>query len=141
MSFEEEWAQLVAQAARERDARTQLNTAGGDKGGGSGEKLSVTPEVLTKRASKADTVRSNFAAADNAAMKETKEVAGGLKGFKSATAFGTFQDRWEDQMKYVEGLLATGVSKALRTAAAELRREDADQASKIKSIDKPKGVG
>ncbi|MBN3930871.1 hypothetical protein IQ279_14730, partial [Streptomyces verrucosisporus] len=112
MSFDEEWARLVAKATREQAARTRPNTLDGGEGGGGADKtLHVTPGELIKRAGKTDTIRGNFAKADNAVIEKTEEVPGGLKGFKSAAAFTTFQERREEQMKYLQGLLDNGVAK------------------------------
>ncbi|WP_410537238.1 type VII secretion target [Streptomyces sp. KL2] len=131
MSFDEEWAQLVAKATREREVRTRLN---GDSGGGGGEKLRVTPSELTERAGKADTVRGDLGKADDATMRETAQVAAGLTGFKSAEAFATFTERWEEQMKYLQGLLSDGVAKPLRTAANDFQREDEHRAKVIDGL-------
>ncbi|GAA2410295.1 hypothetical protein GCM10010420_43830 [Streptomyces glaucosporus] len=131
MSFDEEWAQLVAKATQERETRMSLN---GHGGGGSGKKLRVTPGELTERAGRTDAIRGDFAKADNAAMKETEQIADGLKGFKSAAAFATFQERWREQMKYLQNLLDNGVAKPLRSAASELQREDSDQAKVIDGL-------
>ncbi|PJE95555.1 hypothetical protein CUT44_22570 [Streptomyces carminius] len=135
MSFDEEWAQLVAKATREQETRMRLNgDNGGGKGGGGGKKLQVTPSELTKRAGRTDTVRGDLGKADDATMRETKQVAAGLKGFKSAGAFAIFQERWEEQMKYLQGLLNDGVAKPLRSAANELQREDGDRAKVIDGL-------
>lgn len=128
MSFDEEWARLVAKATREREVRTRLNTLDGDEGGGTAKLLHVTPGELTKRAGRTDTLRGDFAEADDAVIKETKEAAAGLKGFKSAAAFATFQKRWEEQMKHLQSLLDDGVAKPLRAAAGALQQEDSDRA-------------
>ncbi|SFL72433.1 MULTISPECIES: WXG100 family type VII secretion target [Streptomyces] len=142
MSFDEEWDQLVAKATREQATRTRLNTLDGDEGGGGTTKLlHVTPNELTKRAGRTDTIRGNFADADNAVIEKTKEVPGGLKGFKSATAFTTFQERWEEQMKYLQGLLDSGVAKPLRAAAGELQQEDGDRAKVIDGLKMEDGKG
>ena len=132
VSFDEEWAQLVAKATQERGTRMRLN--GHDGGGGSGKKLHVTPDELTKRAGKTDAIRGNLGKADNTVLKETEQVAAGLKGFKSAGAFATFKERWEEQMKYLQGLLDNGVARPLRSAANELQREDSDRAKVIDGL-------
>jgi len=67
-------------------------------------------------------------------LKETEQVAAGLKGFKSAGAFATFKERWEEQMKYLQGLLDNGVARPLRSAANELQREDSDRAKVIDGL-------
>ncbi len=134
MSFDEEWAQLVAKATRERDTRMRLNGHDGGGGGGSGKTLHVTPSELTKRAGRTDTIRGNLTKADNATLEKTEQVAKGLKGFKSAGAFATFQERWERQMKYLQSLLDNGVAKPLRSAAGDLKREDGDQAKVIDGL-------
>jgi len=132
VSFDEEWAQLVARATQERRTCMRLNGNGGD--GGSGKKLRVTPGELTKRAGRAEAIRGDLHKADDAALKETEQVAAGLKGFKSAGAFAVFKERWEGQMKYLQGLLENGVAKPLRSAASELQREDSDRAKVIDGL-------
>ncbi|MFI8517270.1 hypothetical protein ACIGEZ_05505 [Streptomyces sp. NPDC085481] len=125
MSFDEEWASARATAVLHQESAMRLNQlpadggGGGGSGAGSGKKLHVDSGELRGRAGKADTVRTDFAKADDAAAKETGDVAAGLKGFRSAPAFKTFTTRWSAQMKYVDGLLANGVAGALRESAAE----------------------
>ncbi|MGK5497349.1 WXG100 family type VII secretion target [Streptomyces sp. URMC 125] len=137
MSFDEEWAQLVAKAAQGREVRMRLNGHDGGGGGGSGKTLHVTPGELTKRAGRADNIRGNLAKADDSAMRETKQVASGLKGFKSAGAFAVFQERWAGQMTHLQNMLGNGVAGPLRTAADELQREDSDRAGTFKDVNQP----
>ncbi|GAB2619684.1 hypothetical protein GCM10027168_59790 [Streptomyces capparidis] len=127
MSFEQEWARIRDEAARERIG-TRLNQAGG---GGGGERLKVTAGVLTKRAEHADRVRANLAKADDAAMKETEQVPDGLKGFASAAAFDTFRTRWQGQMSHLLSVLEEGVAGALRAAATDFTAEDAAQGGNL----------
>ncbi|MCI0385896.1 type VII secretion target [Streptomyces sp. CNQ085] len=142
VSFDEEWAQLVAKATREQAARTRLNTLdGGGGGGGANKTLHVTPGELIKRAGRTDTIRGDFADADNAVIKQTGEVPAGLTGFRSATAFTTFRERWEEQMKYLQGLLENGVAKPLRAAAGELQQEDGERAKVIDGLKMEDGKG
>lgn len=112
-----------------------------DAGGApSKEKLKVTSKVLLDMADKADDARRSFAKADNQAMKETGQVKDSLKGFDCAAAFDTFEDRWRDQMRYVQGLLEHGVAGALRNAAAEFQVGNKDTADTFKDHDGNKRV-
>ncbi|WP_055556885.1 type VII secretion target [Streptomyces sp. NBRC 110028] len=140
MSFDEQWASFRTQAAERQATRTQINSF--DAGGTPSPKgkLKVTPKVLRDMADKADDARRNFAKADNQAVKETSQVKDSLKGFDCATAFDAFEDRWRDQMRYVQGLLEHGVAGALRNAAAEFQVGDKDTADKFKDHDGNKRV-
>ena len=127
MSFEEEWAGLKAVHAPSGAVGTRLAGAGGQGGrggAGPGEKpLHVTPSVLRTRAGRAETVRGQFARADDEVMRETGEVGGTLKGFATDGALKTFQERWRDQMAYVKDQF-TGTASALRYAADHFRGTD-----------------
>ncbi|MCZ7414887.1 MULTISPECIES: hypothetical protein [unclassified Streptomyces] len=136
MSFDQEWAQL-----KERAGLRLAGVAPIDGGGGiPGPQLKVTPSLLENRAGEAETVRTAFRKADDETMKETGEIAKGLTGFGSAGAFAVFQERWREQMTFMDGLLGRGVAQSLRNAAGLLRVEDLDQADKARDIDVPKDV-
>ncbi|BDD75202.1 MULTISPECIES: hypothetical protein [Streptomyces] len=123
MSFDEMWGQARNAAAARRHSSMQLNQlAPVDAGGGSSPSLHVDAGVLEERATKADTVRTNFKDADNKVMTATGRVE--LKGFKSDSALSTFQKRWRSQMQYMDDLLGKGVAGNLRTSAAEFRKEE-----------------
>ncbi|MBO8191427.1 hypothetical protein ITI46_06945 [Streptomyces oryzae] len=133
MSFEQEWAGLKAAYAPESKAHMRLAGAGphggGTAGGGAGRgangqpRLHVTAHVLRGRAGHAETVRGQFLKADDEVMKETGEITGTLKGFRTDTAIATFQERWRDQMSYVKQQF-TGTASALRSAAGAFTSED-----------------
>lgn len=129
-SFESEWAEIRAQVAQGKDAGTRLNGTGAGAGK-DGKKLRVTAGVLTARAGHADTVRSNFAKADNEAMRETGEVKAGLMGFTCGAGFDALEKRWRGQMSYLQDLLSNGVAKALRAAATDFQAEDEAQAGRF----------
>lgn len=136
MSFQDEWASLKAEAAasRQDSARVTLASAEDEGGGkdGDGKKLRVTPGILRERAGKADTVRHDFATADDTAMSELRSAKKGLDGFDSAAAIDTFTERWQSQMNYLKGVLEHGVAGQLRTAAQSFKSEDLAQAAKNK---------
>ncbi|MGW6457713.1 hypothetical protein ACWF94_17665 [Streptomyces sp. NPDC055078] len=137
MTFDEEWAAARSAAVEQQATRMRLNQLPAEGGGGTGKRLHVDSSELRGRAGKADIVRTDFVKADNAASKETGDVGGGLKGFRSAPAFKTFSTRWESQMKYVEGLLQNAVAGGLREAAAEFdARERAEKDRHGKGGDK-----
>ncbi|HET6360230.1 hypothetical protein [Streptomyces sp.] len=139
MSFEEEWAAASVQANASVSMRLNQVDDGNGGRGGPGTRLHVDSDVLEGRASAADKVLRSFVAADDKATKETKEVGGSLKGFKSAEAFGVFQTRWESQMSYVRGLIHEKVAGALRGAAVDFRTEEKERALKMKGIRDGKG--
>ncbi|AXK35397.1 hypothetical protein DVA86_24860 [Streptomyces armeniacus] len=125
MSFDEQWAQLEAAAAKDRSAGMQLAGYGPDAHGrGSKPKLKVTPSVLREKATKTDENAGDFMKADNKTMTETGQVKASLKGFKSAAAFDVFEDRWKAQMKHLQGSMKEGVAGALRSAAANFEASD-----------------
>ncbi|WP_030381295.1 MULTISPECIES: hypothetical protein [unclassified Streptomyces] len=118
MSFDEMWGQARSSAAARQHSSMQLNQLPSDPGGSTpGKKLVADSGFLRNRAKNAGTVRDDFAKVDNDAMKQTDQVGGSLKGFKSGPAFSTFLTRWRSQMKYVEGLLANDITVALHSSA------------------------
>ncbi|MEW2219151.1 type VII secretion target [Streptomyces sp. NPDC006990] len=131
MSFEQEWAGLKAAYAPESAVHTRLAGTGGTGGCGSGSgggqqtgpRLHVTAHVLRGRAGRAGTVRGQFLKADDEVMRETGEITGSLGGFRTETALATFQERWRDQMSYVDEQFS-GTASALRTAAGAFTTED-----------------
>lgn len=127
--FDEEWAELRAEAAARQQTAMQLNSLPpGVSPPGSKEKVKINGGELRRRAGKADIVRGDFRDADNRTMAETKQVGPSLKGFASRSAFGVFVNRWNAQMKYVEGLLEHDVAGALRATADDFAAEDQEQA-------------
>ncbi|WP_431781042.1 hypothetical protein [Streptomyces chumphonensis] len=135
MSFEEEWARLHEQAGLRLAGVAPID--GG--GGAPGPKLKVTPSLLENRAGEADTVRDALRRADDAMLRETGQIPGGLAGFTSAGAIPVFQERWAEQMSHLDDLLDRGVAQSLRNAAGLMRTEDLAQADNAKGIDVPKG--
>ncbi|MBA0051890.1 hypothetical protein E0L36_13575 [Streptomyces sp. AJS327] len=130
MSFDEEWARHVANARADRTNNTRLNQLDDGAGGfaRTGPKLSVTPKVLRERARRAENIGGDFAKADDTTMEKTGDARSGLKGFSSAAALGTFQDRWRKQMKHLRTRMDEALPKALSAAANEFQaNEDRDK--------------
>ncbi|HEX5565423.1 MAG TPA: type VII secretion target [Streptomyces sp.] len=128
MSFDEEWARLVA-AARERKAvHTQLNQHGSGSSSteDSNAKLLVTPSVLRGRANKLEhTVAPDFNKAQKSASDKTADVPGSMRGFASDEALGTFLKRWKDQVRHMDEMLGSdGLAGSLRAAANAFTTED-----------------
>ncbi|NSC24453.1 hypothetical protein FM076_26195 [Streptomyces albus subsp. chlorinus] len=126
MSFDEEWAGLKAAYAPDSTAR--MRPAGAGRRGGGGvpgprKKLDVTAGVLRGRAGRTEAVRGRFLKADDEVMRETGQVTGSLKGFRTDAAVAVFQERWRDQMAYVRDQF-TGTATALRDAARLFTTED-----------------
>ncbi|WP_405552345.1 hypothetical protein [Streptomyces sp. NBC_01171] len=120
MSFDEMWGQARTTAAARQHSSMQLNHIPADPGeAADGKKLVTDAGFLRHRAKSADTARTDFVKTDDAATKETGQVAGSLKGFKSGPAFTTFMTRWRGQVDYVENLLKNDIVGALRTSANE----------------------
>ncbi|MCC3772367.1 WXG100 family type VII secretion target [Streptomyces sp. UNOC14_S4] len=144
MSFEDEWAQLVAGAKEQQAAHMRLNGAGGGGGGGQG-KLHVTPAVLRDRADKAvNKAAKEFREAHKDVVSKTSDVGGSLKGFACDGAFGDFSESWKKGAAYVAGQIGEeGLAKALRSAAdsfghADKKREESFQG--VRSTYKPGDV-
>lgn len=138
MPFDEEWATARADASATVSMR--LNQLPPESGGGSPkETLKVSSSVLLGRANKAETVRKNFADADDNVMKETGDVKSGLKGFQSAEAFTTFQTRWRSQMTYLDGLLSVGVAGNLRSAGNDFAAREREEKERHKKSAAKKG--
>ncbi|NSC22663.1 hypothetical protein FM076_16380 [Streptomyces albus subsp. chlorinus] len=122
MNFEQEWARLKADAEQRQDTHMQLAGYGPDAHGRG--LLHVSAKLLRDRAGDAEKVATSFGKADNSAIKETGQVEKGLSGFKSASAFATFEHRWEAQVKHVKSLLRDGLADALRNAADAFKNTD-----------------
>ncbi|TVL91782.1 hypothetical protein [Streptomyces sp. SAJ15] len=125
-TYEEKWALFQAPGQPTPPSHMRLNQAGAS-GGGSGPggqaRLNVTSSLLDTRAGKADEVRGSFLKADDDVMRETGEVPGTLTGFAADEALTAFQERWRDQMSYVQEKF-TGTVQALRDAAEAFRLEE-----------------
>ncbi|MDF4251833.1 WXG100 family type VII secretion target [Streptomyces sp. WMMB303] len=121
MSFEQEWAGLVAEARdKQSSTATQLNGADSK---GDGKWLQVTPSVLDATAKKVEKVDTAFQKVDNAAMREMEQVPGSMKGFASDEAFKTFQEMWRGQMKHLRKQFAN-TATALRNVTAKTLEGD-----------------
>ncbi|MEU1118311.1 MULTISPECIES: hypothetical protein [unclassified Streptomyces] len=131
MPFDDEWNVVKAEAS-ERSSMELNATSGYDDRGGSKGQLNVSSNILEERARKAEIVRGNFRDADNKVMGATEKVD--LKGFKSDAAVATFQKRWRRQMRYVDGLLESGVIGNLRTSAASFRAEEEERLKETKKL-------
>lgn len=137
MSFDQEWAGLVANAQAQSSPSMNLNDAESPGGGGGGT-LSVSASVLRTYAGKSDTTRGEFAKADNDTMRETEQVPGTMKGFESDEAMSQLQKRWRGQMRYLDQQLA-GVSKGLRAAAKDFKAEDVRSKQEMDRLRPPYG--
>lgn len=133
MSFEEMWGQARNEALTRQQSSTRLNQLAPVGGGPTQPQLHVDAAVLEERAKNAETVRKNFADADNKVMSATSEIS--LKGFKSDSAVDTFQERWRSQMRYMNDLLENGVKGNLRSSAAGFKAEEARRLSKVNHLD------
>lgn len=111
------WGQARTTAAARQQSGMRLDHVPAEPG--EGEQLVADAGFLRHRAKSADTARTEFVKTDDAASKETGQVAGSLKGFKSGPAFTTFMTRWRGQVDPVENLLKNDVAGALRTNADE----------------------
>lgn len=128
------WGQARTTAAARQHSSMQLNHVPADPGGDApGKKLVADAGFLRHRAKNADTARSDFVKADDAAGKETGQVASSLKGFKSGPAFITFMTRWRGQVDYVESLLKNDVAGALRTSANEYAAREQNEKARHSS--------
>jgi uncharacterized protein YukE len=118
----------------------QLNGAGGDGGHGNrggGKWLQVTDGLLRGQAKKVGEVSTAFQKVDNAAMRETEQVPGSMKGFASDEAFKQFQELWRDQMRYLQKRYDS-LAKALETSADHFRSTDAWTRQQVEKIERDK---
>ncbi|MFI9626865.1 type VII secretion target [Streptomyces sp. NPDC052042] len=136
MSFEDEWAQLKAEARAERSARMRLNQADGGGGQGSKGKLHVTPSVLRSFAKKAEEkAAKEFREAHSVAVSKTSEVSGSMKGFTCDEALTSFIESWKNGVKYVSGQIGSdGLAKNLRSAADCFVTEDQARRDSMRSV-------
>ncbi|MFI8850510.1 hypothetical protein ACIGW3_10045 [Streptomyces sp. NPDC053499] len=139
MSFGQEWAGLVANARTRQSTSTQLNGAGGQGGGekGDGKWLQLTESLLESYAGKVETVGTAFQKVDNAAMRETEQVPGSMKGFASDEAFKQFQKMWRGQMAYVKKRYAA-VAGSLQKAAKDFKATDVWTKEQVERIEREK---
>ncbi|MFC4517909.1 hypothetical protein [Streptomyces ehimensis] len=132
MSFEDEWARLVADA-EQRVTRVRLNGTGGGGGGTQGE-LHLTPALLRDRADKAvNKAAREFRDAHRDTVSKSSEVDGSLKGFACDGAFEDFAGSWDRGAVYVAGQIGEeGLAKALRSAADAFGYVDKEQARSLR---------
>lgn len=115
VSFEDEWRQLQATAAKSRDAKMQLASLPGDDSGGSGT-LQVNLEELSKAAGSIDNIRDSANETDNTAQKNTTTAAGSLSGWQSSKALTDLDGRWAKQATALSTTLQS-ISQGLRDSA------------------------
>jgi hypothetical protein len=93
--------------------------------------LMVSPSLLRERAGRTDAVSEDFARVCEAPLKDTADVPEGLKGFRSAGAFSTFQERWVGDIAYVRRDLLGRFAQGLRDGASDFHTADIDQSGKF----------
>ncbi|WP_367124756.1 hypothetical protein [Streptomyces phytohabitans] len=125
MSFEEEWAQRVANARSDKTSQTRLNSSG-DGESASTKKLDVTPSVLRERAGKSENrVAKEFIEAQRSAADKADQVPGSMKGFASDEALREYMTSWHKRVKGMKSDLgAEGLGGALRSAADSFGNEE-----------------
>jgi hypothetical protein len=135
MGFDEEWAQLRAEAAERRGASMRLNQLPADQGGGGlNGKLASTPSE--KRAA-ANTIETTLVPdtkkATDWADEATTGAMGALKGWETAAGLKTVQDTWDKQVKTLIGRLDREKG-ALRATVTTLTGVDVGRGQQIGSI-------
>lgn len=143
MSFEEEWAALK-RSSGEETVHTRLNGPLPPDGAGPGAAktgLHISRSVLRAKAGDVEELASQFLRTDNEAIRETRQVKAGLRGFECATAFDTFDDRWAKQMKYVRSFMVTHIAKKLRNAAKNFKGNELRTETRFRGILQPDGSG
>ncbi|MGY1452483.1 hypothetical protein [Streptomyces sp. SS8] len=126
ISFDDEWAQLVSAAKEKQAARMRINRAGEENQSSQGSELDVTPSVLRSRAGKLESgVIPDLKEAQRKARERVADVPGSMAGFSCDEAVSKFIERWDDQIKHLEGMLGSkGIAGALRAAADDFEMED-----------------
>lgn len=139
MGFDEEWAQLRAEAAERHDASMRLNQLPADQGGsgGGGGKLASTPAEKNAAANTIDTeLLTKTQTAGKHADEATNSAAGAFGGWATGTALKKVQTTWEGQVKTLMGRLSKE-RDGLRGTVTTLGGVDADRGSKIRQVKSP----
>lgn len=120
----------LTDSARRQDRSLRLDSYDGGHAAVTGPPaLTVSASLLDERAADTDAVAKEFRRACRAPLSSTREVAGGLKGFRCAGAFAVFEARWQAETRYVETHLLATFAQDLRSGAkayADRNQETAD---------------
>ncbi len=123
----------LTESAKQQDQSLRLDSYDGGRGGGpEGPALHVDASLLKGRADDTDAVAKDFQRVCDAPLKSTKEVPKGLKGFRCAGAFATFEARWQAETSYVEVSLLAKFAEDLRDGAKAFTAQDRGNADKFK---------
>ncbi|WP_175407805.1 hypothetical protein [Streptomyces sp. TRM64462] len=137
MQFDEEWAQLRAEATERRETAMQLNRVP-DEGGvtprGGGQKLASTPAEKRAAANTIDTeLLSKTQTAGDWADEATAKAAGAFGGWATAVGLKKVETTWESQVKTLLGRLSRE-RDGLRSAAGTLSGVDVDRGRTIDGV-------
>ncbi|CAL9293539.1 MULTISPECIES: hypothetical protein [unclassified Streptomyces] len=139
MGFDEEWAQLRAEAAARLDTSMRLNQLPADQGGGGGGgKLVSTPAQKTAAAK---TIRTELTekttSAGKHAAEATNSAVSAFGGWATGTALKKVQTTWEGQVKTLLGRLSHEAG-ALDGTVTTLGGTDVDRGAEIRKV--PSGL-
>jgi hypothetical protein len=137
MGFDEEWAQLRAEAASRQETSMRLNQLPAEPGGGGaggGKGLVSTP---TEKRAAANTIETvivpDTKKATDWADEATTGAVGALKGWETAAGLKTVQSTWEKQVKTLTARL-NREKGALRATVTTLTGVDVGRGQAIASI-------
>ncbi|MGA4866008.1 hypothetical protein ACPB9J_25540 [Streptomyces lavendulocolor] len=137
MGFDEEWAQLRAEAASRQETSMRLNQLPAEPGGGGaggGKGLVSTP---TEKRAAANTIETvivpDTKKATDWADEATTGAVGALKGWETAAGLKTVQTTWDKQVKTLTARL-NREKGALRATVTTLTGVDVGRGQAIASI-------
>ncbi|MEU2185041.1 hypothetical protein [Streptomyces thermolilacinus] len=139
MGFDEEWAQLRAEAASRPDTSMRLNQLPADQGGGGGGGKLVSSAAAKNTA--ANTIQNEIMTSTQTAGKHadeaTNSAASAFGGWATGTALKKVQTTWEGQVKTLMGRLGKE-RDGLRAANTILSGVDTDRGGQIRKV--PSGL-
>ncbi|WP_336321317.1 hypothetical protein [Streptomyces lavendofoliae] len=134
MGFDEEWAQLRAEAASRRETSMRLNQLPADQGGGGGKDLVSSPSEKRAAANTIETlIVPDTKKATDWADEATTGAIGALKGWQTAAGLKTVQTTWDKQVKTLTDRL-NREKGALRATVTTLTGVDVGRGQAISSI-------
>ncbi|RKN45755.1 hypothetical protein [Streptomyces hoynatensis] len=132
-NFDEEWARIQADA-RERVARTRLDSAG--DGQGSGARPGLGADWGAKRAAADHLDRETLpgvASAGERPVDSLTQAASRLAGWETARGLHTVLERWQAQVSALRGQLEVE-SNALRSTASDFQGLDAELGHRMRAL-------
>ncbi|KUH35239.1 MULTISPECIES: hypothetical protein [Streptomyces] len=137
MGFDEEWAQLRAEAAERQDTAMRLNQLPADQGGSGGTGGGKLVSSPAEKKAAANTIETRLVPdtkkATDFADEATSTAIGSLKDWQTSTGLKTVQETWDKQVKTLVDRL-NREKGALRATVATLGGVDVERRQRIQSV-------